>query len=90
MQETKTKRERKPKEKTLSTCWCGCGTNTQSRFAPGHDAKVKGRIARVIALEANAKVTKLGSMDTGADPSFDERVLAHLPELFSGKYAQHA
>ena len=28
------------------TCLCGCGGTTKSRFAPGHDAKLKGKLRR--------------------------------------------
>lgn len=29
-------------------CACGCGAGTQSTFAPGHDARAKGVIARIV------------------------------------------
>ena len=33
--------------KAAKPCSCGCGTPTQSLFAPGHDARVKGILARI-------------------------------------------
>ena len=38
-----------PSIKQLSNCACGCDRMTQSRFAPGHDSKLYGRIKRVKA-----------------------------------------
>ena len=29
-------------------CRCGCGQQTQRTFAPGHDARLKGLIVRVV------------------------------------------
>ena len=45
----KQKRERAPRPTSTgnNTCLCGCGTATASRFAPGHDAKVKGLLKKV-------------------------------------------
>lgn len=43
-----------PAPKTISKndrtreCMCQCGRSTRSRFAPGHDATVKGRIIRAV------------------------------------------
>lgn len=34
------------------SCYCGCGAMTKSLFAPGHDAKLKGTLRRVLAREA--------------------------------------
>lgn len=87
--QTAEKPKAEKKAKSPSTCWCGCGTNTFSKFAPGHDAKVKGRIARVIALEDNAKATKLAKMKTGDEPEFDPRVLENLDTLFHGRFADY-
>lgn len=38
-----------PKIKTSVRCACGCTGLTQSRFVPGHDAKLLGRVRRVKA-----------------------------------------
>lgn len=35
------------KQKDLRDCACGCGRTTQSRFAPGHDARLLGWTLRV-------------------------------------------
>lgn len=32
----------------MGSCKCGCGTQTKSRFAPGHDAKLKGILQKVV------------------------------------------
>lgn len=32
------------KAKNAVKCMCGCGETTGSRFAPGHDAKLKSRL----------------------------------------------
>lgn len=34
---------------SLAPCRCGCGTPTGRFFAPGHDAKLKGILQRVLA-----------------------------------------
>lgn len=39
-----------PKPKRTFPCWCGCGGRTQSRFVPGHDAKLASR-ARAVARD---------------------------------------
>jgi hypothetical protein len=46
-----TPRATKSKSPT-GTCLCGCGSPTRSNFAPGHDAKMAGQIARAIAEQA--------------------------------------
>lgn len=33
----------------LSACVCGCGGLTQRSFVPGHDARLKGVLLRVVA-----------------------------------------
>ena len=33
-----------------SPCLCGCGRTTKTRFAPGHDAVLKSRLARTVAV----------------------------------------
>lgn len=32
----------------LFTCSCGCGGTTQRAFVPGHDARLKGIIIRIV------------------------------------------
>lgn len=39
------KREKAPKK--VRNCACGCGTETTGHFAPGHDARVHGWIAKL-------------------------------------------
>lgn len=34
------------KAKTFNKCTCGCGGQTQSRFMPGHDARLKGLLQK--------------------------------------------
>ncbi len=41
----------------VGKCDCGCGGNTQATFVPGHDAKQKGYVARVV-----------GDLPKGIDP----------------------
>lgn len=36
------------RSETAATCGCGCGTTTDRRFAPGHDAKLKSTLLRII------------------------------------------
>jgi hypothetical protein len=44
---------RTPKSKSpTGTCLCGCGSPTRSNFAPGHDARMAGQVARTIAEQA--------------------------------------
>jgi hypothetical protein len=44
---------RTPKSKSpTGTCLCGCGSPTRSNFAPGHDARMAGQVAREIAERA--------------------------------------
>jgi hypothetical protein len=44
---------RTPKAKSpTGTCLCGCGSPTRSNFAPGHDARMAGQVARTIAEQA--------------------------------------
>jgi len=38
-----------PKRRNTRPCGCGCGVETGGRFAPGHDARVKGQVARRLA-----------------------------------------
>lgn len=45
-------------------CLCGCGRGTASRFAPGHDARLRGVLAR---LEANGAGLRLRDGKTHAD-----------------------
>lgn len=37
-----------PRVRPLFSCACGCGSLTQRTFTPGHDAKLKGIIVRVV------------------------------------------
>lgn len=37
-----------PRVRSLHSCACGCGSLTQKVFTPGHDAKLKGIIMRVV------------------------------------------
>ena len=37
-----------PRVHALYNCACGCGSTTQKLFTPGHDAKLKGIIMRVV------------------------------------------
>lgn len=50
----KAKREAKPKLDSTRDCLCGCGTETGGRFAPGHDARVKGLLLKVERGEEKA------------------------------------
>ena len=46
-------------------CRCGCGRPTQSTFAPGHDARLKGLILRQIAgVMTNADIAEWGGQAT--------------------------
>ena len=68
----KAKASAKPKvvvkaEKATKLCLCGCGTATKSRFAMGHDSKLKSRLINAVlsgkngeAKKAEAEITKLG------------------------------
>lgn len=42
-----------PRPKRTFPCWCGCGGRTQSRFVPGHDAKLASRARSIARGEAN-------------------------------------
>lgn len=37
---------KKSAEKNNNSCLCGCGGRTGSRFAPGHDMRLKGQLKR--------------------------------------------
>lgn len=60
------------KQKALKPCACGCPLQTRSKFAPGHDSRLKGwamRIARgMFKLEAMTEVyeTTQGEQDAVA------------------------
>jgi hypothetical protein len=61
--EAKAKAAAKPATKL---CLCGCGTATKSRFAMGHDSKLKSRLINTVldgkggAKAAEAEIGKLG------------------------------
>lgn len=40
----------------IHSCLCGCGTATKSKFAPGHDCRMKGQLLR--AYRANGTETE--------------------------------
>jgi hypothetical protein len=42
---------RGPRLKSIAPCCCGCGRETQSRFAPGHDARFKGIVLQHLGLD---------------------------------------
>jgi len=46
--ETKETKATKKAEPKFKPCGCGCGTMVKSRFAMGHDARLKGALTRVI------------------------------------------
>jgi hypothetical protein len=39
----------------MRTCQCGCGKTTKNRFAPGHDAKLKGQLLRLARFGNDAE-----------------------------------
>ncbi len=58
--ETKPKAEKAPKQK--NKCLCGCGTETARRFAPGHDARLKGVLIRAFRTEPGKDITLVNGM----------------------------
>jgi hypothetical protein len=53
----------KPKAKGPTACMCGCGAMAQSRFLPGHDARLKSRLINEAlggSKSAEAELGKLG------------------------------
>lgn len=71
-------RSSKPSKRSIpgSDCLCGCGRATKGNFAPGHDAKMAGEVARNIA--------KTGDMllaDQLPTPQLREKARAHARRL---------
>ncbi|MFI5282468.1 MAG: hypothetical protein ACHQ0J_04995 [Candidatus Dormibacterales bacterium] len=67
----------KPKAKALSPCMCGCGAETQSRFKPGHDARLHSRLINEAIAGSKA-----------AEKRLDE--LGWLPSLAKAKASRDA
>jgi len=66
------------KQKPLVPCGCGCGSQTRSKFAPGHDSRLRGW-----ALRVARNMVKLDEIVTVYKCSEGERnaVEAHIKQL---------
>lgn len=61
-----------------SDCACGCGTATKALFAPGHDARMAGVVARAIATDGD--FSRLEQLPT---PPLRVKARAHAERLLA-------
>ena len=73
-------------------CECGCGTPTKAKFAPGHDARLRGVLARAFAAGDNPAGVELAcrgglwaakAPSTPADPNPAAFVAARVAERYN-------
>lgn len=66
----------------MNPCMCGCGGETRSRFQPGHDARLKGRLVRTYregGRDAEAAKVVLLDLGWGRYIGIDQPKVEHLP-----------
>lgn len=73
-------------------CLCGCGDlpfNPTSRFVPGHDARLKGRIIANLKAQANGKTDKIVPV-TDEQMAYAQSKWDHLIDFSGEKYKKVA
>ena len=66
------------------SCSCGCGSLTQRSFAPGHDARLKGLIIRVVR-----GVMSLEDVRTWAEGRGEQTVTAVTKAMANAALMKH-
>lgn len=73
-------------------CLCGCGDvpfSAKSKFIPGHDARLKGRIIKFLTAKANDatyNAEKFGPAPTAEQMAYAQEKWAHLIDFSGVKY----